>query len=195
VGFVLVVGFAAGPFRTNCYLLAAGTDRRCVVVDPGQDAREGVRKALREHGLTPEGVLATHGHADHVATAGELAAEHGVPVWIHPGDAELLGAPARDLADGDTLRLAGLEIDIVHTPGHTPGSVIFRLGTDEGGRVVLSGDTLFAGSVGRGDQRVLAASLRDKLMTLPDDTVVLPGHGQPTTIGRERPLVTGAAAR
>ncbi|NKQ52778.1 MBL fold metallo-hydrolase [Amycolatopsis sp. K13G38] len=195
---MLVVGFAAGPLRTNCYLLATGTDTRCVVVDPGQDAREGVRKALREHGLTPEGVLATHGHADHVASAAELAAEHGVAVWIHPGDRELLDASARDLADGDTLELAGLDIAVDHTPGHTPGSVIFRLRTAEGGRIALTGDTLFAGSIGRGDQRVLAESLRGKLLTLPDDTVVLPGHGQASTIGRERagnPLLAGMSAR
>lgn len=192
---MLVVGFAAGAFRANCYLLAAGPDQGCVVVDPGQQAGAGVRKALREHGLTPEAVLATHGHPDHVGSAAELADEYGIPVWIHPDDHDLLGAAARELT-GEVLGLAGLAIAVDHTPGHTPGSVIFRLDTPEGGRVALTGDTLFAGSVGRGDQQAIAGSVRDALLPLPDDTVVLPGHGRPTTIGRERtsnPFLTGSA--
>jgi hydroxyacylglutathione hydrolase len=192
---VLVVGFATGAFQANCYLLAAGENRRCVIVDPGDEAVEPVEKALREHGLTPDAVLATHGHPDHVASAAALAQGHGIPVWLHPDDRELVETPTRALGL-DALDLAGLLIEVDPVPGHTPGSVVFRLQSDEGGRLALTGDTLFAGSIGRGEQEVLRESLRDKLLTLPDDTVVLPGHGRPTTIGQERasnPFLSGAA--
>ncbi|GAB2969638.1 MBL fold metallo-hydrolase [Amycolatopsis acidiphila] len=189
---MLVVGFAAGAFRANCYLLASAAGARCVVVDPGQDAVAPVEKALGEHGLTPEAVLVTHGHADHADSAGALADTYGIPVWLHPADDALVPIPTCDLAD-TTLELAGLEVRVEHTPGHTPGSVVFRLDTPEGGRLVLTGDTVFAGSVGRGDQQQLAASVRDTLLPLADDTVLLPGHGGATTIGRERAFLAGGA--
>ncbi|HVV13382.1 MBL fold metallo-hydrolase [Amycolatopsis sp.] len=182
---MLVVGFATGAFKANCYLLATGAGRGCVVVDPGEGAGRQVGRALAEHDLTPEVIMATHGHPDHVASAGELAREHDIPMWIHPGDAEMLDIPAEPLTAGKRI-FAGLELTVDPVPGHTPGSVVLRLGTPEGGRLALTGDTLFAGSVGRGDQGLLAESLRDKLLPLPDETVVLPGHGQPSTIGRER---------
>lgn len=189
---MLVVGFAAGAFRANCYLLALEPGGRCVIVDPGQDAVTPVEKALGEHDLTPEAVLVTHGHPDHVESAAALAETHDLPVWLHPADRELVSVPTCDLAEM-TLELAGLGVGVEHTPGHTPGSVIFRLDTPEGGRLVLTGDTVFAGSVGRGDQELLAGSVRDKLLPLPDDTVVLPGHGGATTIGRERAFLAGEA--
>lgn len=189
---MLVVGFATGAFRANCYLLAPGAGAGCVVVDPGQEAVGPVEKALAEHGLTPEAVLVTHGHADHAASAGALAAAHRVPVWLHPADRPLVSISTCDLA-GATLELAGLGIRVAHTPGHTPGSVVFRLETPEGGQLVLTGDTVFAGSVGRGNQEQLAASVRETLLPLADDTVLLPGHGGATTIGRERAFLTGGA--
>ncbi|TNC22220.1 MBL fold metallo-hydrolase [Amycolatopsis alkalitolerans] len=185
---MLVVGFAAGVLRANCYLLAPAAGSRCIIVDPGQDALAGVEKALGEHDLTPVAVLVTHGHADHAESAGTF----GLPVWLHPGDRDLVPISTCDLAE-TTLELAGLAVHAWHTPGHTPGSMIFRLDTHEGGRVVLTGDTVFAGSVGRGDRETLAASVRDKLLPLPDDTVVLPGHGNATTIGRERAFLSGQA--
>lgn len=209
---MLVVGFPAGDLAANCYLIAAGPGRECVVVDPGEGAGDGVARALREHDLTPAAVLATHGHHDHVATAALLAGEHSVAVHIRQEDRHLLTDPAagpgrRDPATAITvtspeppsvellregpLELAGLRIEVLHTPGHTPGSVIFGFRSDEGGRLALTGDTLFAGSVGRtdlpgGDPVALAESLRTTVLALPDDTVVLPGHGGSTTIGRER---------
>lgn len=191
---MLVVGFATGAFGANCYLLAPGTGAGCVIVDAGQDAAEPVRKALAEHDLTPVAVLATHGHPDHVEDAGVLAAEYEVPVRLHPADAAGVPAPTCDLTAGP-LRLAGLAIDVRHTPGHTPGSVVFALDTPEGGHLVLTGDTVFAGSVGRGDQQRLAASVREQVLPLPDETVVLPGHGGTTTIGRERRALAGEAVR
>ncbi|MBK1788099.1 MBL fold metallo-hydrolase [Prauserella cavernicola] len=208
---MLVVGFAAGAFQANCYVLATGAGGDCVIVDPGEGAREHVDEALREHGLTPAAVLATHGHFDHVHSAAEIADAHGVAVWIRPEDRVLLSDPLKGLGPElaaafasvslteprlvrelgtDPLELAGMRVELVHTPGHTPGSVVFRLDTDEGGRIALTGDTLFAGSIGRtdlpgGDSREIASSLRT-LLACSDDTVVLPGHGPTTTIGRER---------
>jgi glyoxylase-like metal-dependent hydrolase (beta-lactamase superfamily II) len=189
---LLVVGFATGAYQANCYLLATGPGAGCVIVDPGEGVVGALDAALREHALTPAAILATHGHFDHVASATEVAEEHGVTVRMHPADAGLLGESVHcvPLAE-ETLTLAGLEITVEAAPGHTPGSVVFRLGSAEGGLLAITGDTLFAGSIGRtdregGDAEDLARSLRSKVLTLPDETVVLPGHGPATTIGRER---------
>jgi hydroxyacylglutathione hydrolase len=223
---VLVVGFPTGALQANCYLLAAGEGEACVVVDPGQDAVEPIADALRKHRLSPVAVLLTHGHFDHAFSVTPVCDGNDVPAWIHPDDRGMLSDPlrgvsaetaaffggrlemrepheVRELSDGVTLDLAGLELLVDHTPGHTGGSVMFRAGTEEGGRLVLSGDTLFAGSIGRtdlpgGDHSAMLDSLRDKVLTLPDDTVVLPGHGGTTTIGRERagnPFLLGLGDR
>jgi hydroxyacylglutathione hydrolase len=211
---VLVAGFPAGSFQTNCYVVAAGAGAACVVVDPGQDAVEPLDALLAEHRLTPVAVLLTHGHFDHTFSVAPVCDGHDVPAWIHPDDRVMLADPlkgmstearaffggrmelrepreVRELADGASLELAGLTLRVDHTPGHTRGSVVFSTPTEEGVEVVLAGDTLFAGSIGRtdlpgGDHAQMLASLRDKLLTRADDTVVLPGHGPTTTVGRER---------
>jgi glyoxylase-like metal-dependent hydrolase (beta-lactamase superfamily II) len=211
---VLVIGFPTGALQANCYLLATGAGEACVVVDPGQDAAEPVERAMREHRLSPVAVLLTHGHFDHSFSVAPVCDGHDIPAWIHPDDQDLLSDPlkgisaesaaffggqlemrepkqVRALTDGAELDLAGLKMTVDHTPGHTGGSVMFRAGAEEGGRLVLSGDTLFAGSIGRtdlpgGNHRSMLTSLRRKVLTLQDDTVVLPGHGPTTTIGRER---------
>lgn len=211
---MLVVGFPTGAYQANCYLLAAGPGEPCVIVDPGQDAVEPITQALREHRLSPVAALLTHGHFDHAFSVAPICDGNDLPAWIHPADRVLLSDPlhgigrqeaaffggrlemrepreVRELTDGVELDLAGLTLTVDHSPGHTGGSVLFRTGTDEGGRLLLSGDTLFAGSVGRtdlpgGDTRQLVDSLRHKVLPLPDDTVVLPGHGPTTTIGQER---------
>ncbi|HEV7908424.1 MAG TPA: MBL fold metallo-hydrolase [Pseudonocardiaceae bacterium] len=211
---MLVIGFPTGALQANCYLLASGEGEACVVVDPGQDAVEPIADALRKHRLSPVAVLLTHGHFDHAFSVAPVCDGNDIPAWIHPDDKLLLSDPlagisnesreffggsltmrepkqVRELADGSELDLAGLRMTVDHTPGHTGGSVMFRAGTEEGGRLVLSGDTLFAGSIGRtdlpgGNTESMLASLRDKVLTLQDDTVVLPGHGPTTTIGRER---------
>ncbi|RZQ65561.1 MBL fold metallo-hydrolase [Amycolatopsis suaedae] len=219
---MLVVGFAAGGLQANCYLIGTGPGGECLVVDPGEGAADGVEAALREHDLRPAAVLATHGHFDHVLSAATIADAHGVRTWIHPADRHLLTDPlaalgpelaaavgeldmagpaaVADLEEG-RLELAGLTVTVDHTPGHTPGSVVFRLDTDEGGHVALTGDTLFAGSVGRtdlpgGSVHELESSLRTAVLPLDDATVVLPGHGPATTVGRERsanPFLRGLA--
>jgi glyoxylase-like metal-dependent hydrolase (beta-lactamase superfamily II) len=211
---VLVIGFPTGALQANCFVLATGAGGACVVVDPGQDAVEPVTEALREHRLSPVAVLLTHGHFDHTFSVAPVCDGNDIPAWIHPDDREMLADPlkgisaesraffggnlemrepreVRELTDGAELDLAGLRLTVDHTPGHTGGSVMFRAGTEEGGRLVLSGDTLFAGSIGRtdlpgGNHREMLTSLRTKVLTLADDTVVLPGHGPTTTIGRER---------
>jgi glyoxylase-like metal-dependent hydrolase (beta-lactamase superfamily II) len=198
---LLVVGFPSGAFQANCYLLAPGVGAECVIIDPGQNAAGRIEDAVREHRLNPVGILATHGHFDHVASTGVVAKATGAAIRIHPADVDLLddGATPVPLDEG-VLELGGLSITVEHTPGHTPGSVIFRLETAEGGRLVVTGDTLLAGSVGRtdragGNARQIAHSLRTNLLALPDDTVVLPGHGPSTTIGQERmanPFLIGA---
>ncbi|MBB4967188.1 MBL fold metallo-hydrolase [Saccharothrix violaceirubra] len=211
---MLVLGFPTGSLQANCFLLATGKGGACVIVDPGQDAEEPIADALREHRLSPVAVLLTHGHFDHCFSVAPVCDGNDVAAYVHPADRDLLSDPlkgisaqsraffggnlemrepreVRPLSDGAVLDLAGLTLTVDHTPGHTGGSVMFRAGTEEGGRLVLSGDTLFAGSIGRtdlpgGDHREMLASLRTKVLTLPDDTVVLPGHGPTTTIGRER---------
>jgi hydroxyacylglutathione hydrolase len=213
-GGVLVAGFPAGSFQTNCYVMAAGPGEACVVVDPGQEAVEPLDALLAEHRLTPVAVLLTHGHFDHTYSVAPVCDGHDVPAWIHPDDREMLADPlkglsaeasaffggrmelrepreVRELTDGVALELAGLTLRVDHTPGHTRGSMVFSTPTEEGVEVVLAGDTLFAGSIGRtdlpgGDHTQMLASLRDKLLTRHDDTVVLPGHGPTTTVGRER---------
>lgn len=210
---MLVVGFPAGAFQANCYLLAAEAGQDCVIVDPGQDAERGIDEALREYRLNPVGVLATHGHFDHVYAAQSVADAHTVPVYIQPADRDLLSDPLKGLGPQlaamfggqvqmreprevvelteEKLKVAGLELTVDHAPGHTPGSVIYRVSTEEGGQIAFTGDVLFPGSIGRtdlpgGDHAVMLQTLREKVLTLDDDTVVLPGHMGDTTIGKER---------
>src|SRR5262249_35544806 len=150
---VLVAGFPAGALQANCYLLAQAAEHECVIVDPGQDALDTLAEQLDEHQLTPVAVLLTHGHFDHVFDAKPVCDQSGVPAYVHQADRHLLSAPlagisresaaffggnleltepedVRALADGEVLDLAGLEITVVHTPGHTGGSVFYQLGPD-----------------------------------------------------------------
>ncbi|MDF3048659.1 MAG: beta-lactamase domain protein [Pseudonocardia sp.] len=210
---MLVAGFPAGSFQTNCYVVAAGPGEPCLVVDPGIDAVEPLEAVLTEHRVTPVAALLTHGHLDHTFSVVPVCDGHDVPAFIHPADRVLLADPlramspemgrlfgdlvmrepreVRTLADGAAVELAGLALRVDHTPGHTPGSVVFSTRTDADEEIILAGDTLFAGSIGRtdlpgGDPEQMMRSLRDKLMTRDDGTYVLPGHGPATTIGRER---------
>jgi glyoxylase-like metal-dependent hydrolase (beta-lactamase superfamily II) len=213
---VLVVGFPTGLFAANCYVVAASAGEQCVVIDPGQDAVPDLTEALREHGLRPAAVLVTHGHIDHMWSVLPVCGAHDVAAYIHVDDRDRLADPVRtlspdlvaalgvagltfgepadvrELTDGAHLDIAGLTITADHTPGHTQGSVVFRLpdGGPDGEGLMFSGDLLFAGSIGRtdnagGDDEAMRASLA-RVLTLPDETVVLPGHGPSTTIGRER---------
>jgi hydroxyacylglutathione hydrolase len=211
---MLVTGFPAGSFQTNCWLVATGPGSEALVVDPGQDALPGIAELCARHRLKPVAALLTHGHLDHMWTVAPLAGAHGIPAFIHPADRHLLADPlagfapetraafgwlhlqepddVRELADGQVLELAGLRVTVDHTPGHTAGHVTFRLpaAPSEPPRL-LAGDLVFAGSIGRtdlpgGSMREMLASLATRFLTLPDETLVLPGHGPETTIGRER---------
>ncbi len=215
---MLVAGFPADAFGTNCYVVATAPGEQCVVVDPGIGVVDRLDAVLAEHRLHPVAVLLTHGHLDHTFSAAPVCGARGIPAYVHPDDRELLADPAKALsmdltqlfggrlpyaepedvallADGATLSLAGLEITVDHAPGHTGGSVLFRMpgaGSPwEAEQLCLSGDVLFAGSIGRtdlpgGSMPRMLDSLREKILSLADDTVVLPGHGPATTIGRER---------
>ena len=206
-----VRSFVVSPFAENTYVLSAGGE--AALVDPGTATREErrlVEDYLEAEGLTVRHLLLTHGHLDHVFGCAHFArtlggaAEHGG--WqMHPADGPLLQnaavqgetfgvrvdpppPAAHDLADGDTLAVGGVALRVVHVPGHSPGSVAFY---DEAGGQLVGGDVLFQGSIGRtdlwqGDLDTLLASIRDRVLTLPDDTAVHSGHGPATTVGAER---------
>jgi hydroxyacylglutathione hydrolase len=226
---VLVVGFPAGPWGTNCYVVAPGAGEQCLIVDPGKDSVDGIEEAVREHGLSPVAVLLTHGHIDHVWSVVPVCGARGIPAYLHPDDRGMLTDPmsgiseqtrqalasmtndrlpasepddVRPLTDGLVLEVAGLSLVVEHAPGHTRGSVMFRREGELGvPPLLLSGDVLFEGSIGRtdlpgGDHAAMLRSLSTKVLPLADDTVVLPGHGETTTVGRERvanPYLTALA--
>ena len=201
----------------NCYVLAKGAGADAIIVDPGQRAMGPLRQILDDNHLTPAAVLLTHGHIDHIWSAQKVADMYGCPAYIHPEDRFMLTDPIKDFGlglmgglarsafgalfrepqqvieldrDGDKVDVGDVTVTVDHTPGHTRGSVVFRI-SDGPEEVVFSGDTLFRGSVGRtdlpgGSGRDLLGSIVTKLLVLDDDTVVLPGHGDKTTIGFER---------
>ncbi|KQY60671.1 hydrolase [Aeromicrobium sp. Root495] len=220
---MLLTSFPAGPLQANCYAVAREAGAGCALVDPGMDAMDGVHAVVAEHDLRVEAVLITHGHFDHMWNAQDVAREYGCPVWIHPADRHLLSDPmaaisgpsaamlraqfglenipeftepadVRDAVDGAVIEVDGLSITVDHVPGHTPGTVYYRVdydGPEPVSQVMFSGDFLFAGSIGRtdltgGSHPEMLHSLRERVLPLADDVVVLPGHGGQTTIGRER---------
>ncbi|WP_328753227.1 MBL fold metallo-hydrolase [Geomesophilobacter sediminis] len=193
-----------GPLGVNCFILADADSKEGVVVDPGEDAGVILAK-VKELGLTIKYVINTHGHFDHVGANSAVIEATGAPLLIHEMDAVLLGkasrsaanyglrvqdspAPAGFLTDGQKIEFGKYTIEVRHTPGHTQGGCSLYLADQN---LVITGDTLFLYSVGRtdlpgGSHATLIASIREKLLTLPDETVVWPGHGPSSTIGAER---------
>ncbi|HEY3507301.1 MAG TPA: MBL fold metallo-hydrolase [Actinocatenispora sp.] len=230
---MLVAGFPATVFGTNCYVVAPDTGEECVVVDPGIGVADRLAEIVAEYRLRPVAVLLTHGHIDHTYSVVPVCGARGIPAYVHSDDRKMLADPADglspelaaalrqlpgglvptepddvvELTDGASVALAGLEFAVDHAPGHTGGSVMFRLpggvrraGAElppertelvEASEVCFTGDVLFAGSVGRvdlpgGSAEQMADSLRRRVLPLADGVAVLPGHGPHTTIGRER---------
>lgn len=200
----MVKALTFNPLETNCYLIA-DNDGAVAVVDPGcYGDKEAAALEEALDGLRPEAILLTHGHPDHVYGVARLARKYGIPVMLSADDkyimercgtlASMFGLHDVDLgfttvpvSDGDLVKVGRLELRAMATPGHTPGGVSWYCASE---KVVFSGDSLFAGSIGRtdmpgGDYDFLMDSILHKLMTLPEDTLVLPGHGPETTIGRE----------
>jgi hydroxyacylglutathione hydrolase len=200
-----------GAFAENAYILADRDAGAAVLIDPGEEAELFLRRLATER-LTLAAVWLTHAHVDHILGVGRVLQAHAVPLHLHPADRFLYDrlpeqaaafglaappppSPDHALADGQRLTVGGLTLEVLHVPGHTPGHVAFV-----GHGLALVGDVLFAGSIGRtdlpgGDTGTLLASIRERLLPLPDETIVYPGHGPGTTIGQERrtnPFVTGA---
>ena len=195
------------PFMENTWLLHHGDGTPCILVDPGfQPAR--IISHLERRKLIPEIILLTHGHADHIAGNQALRKRWpNLPILIGEGDANMLADPVANLSglggvaitsppadqllhEGERVTAAGLEFEVREIPGHSPGHIVYVLNLAPA-PLVLGGDVLFQGSIGRcdfpgGDQELLLRGIRTKLFTLPDETTVLPGHGDPTTVGEER---------
>lgn len=199
-----LIALPLGPLETNCYLVIDDASHEAVIVDPGADAGR-IQEALAAEGARASAIWLTHAHFDHVGAIADLHEAEPRPVLLHPDDQRLYDhatvqaaayglmvrspeAPTSPLAHGQTVRVGSHTARCLHTPGHAPGHVAFWF--EEAG-VVVAGDALFRGSIGRtdiafADHDTLLRSIREQLLPLPDDTVVYPGHGPATTIGAER---------
>jgi len=189
---------AVGELQVNCYILADETTKEAVVIDPGADP-DGIKECIAKNKLKPLFIVNTHGHADHIAANKFL----NLPIWIHELEKDFLIdpsknmsaffgidilslEPARLLKDGDEISVGSLKITVLHTPGHTPGSISLKVDN-----IIFTGDALFCEGIGRtdfsyGSEKGLLNSIRNKILTLPDETIVYPGHGPASTIGHEK---------
>ncbi len=196
--------FPVGPLQCNCSVIGDETTHEGMVIDPGDDI-EDVLAIIHKHNLRVKQIVITHAHIDHIGGAMKLKAATGAPILLNQNDQALLKimdvqagwigvAPPgviqvdQNLADADTLATGTLKASVMHTPGHTEGSICLYFPAEQ---KLIAGDTLFAGSIGRtdlpgGSFPKIIASLHEKVLTLPDETVVVPGHGPLTTIGNER---------
>jgi hydroxyacylglutathione hydrolase len=202
---IKIATLIVGPVSCNCGIVACSVTGEAAIIDPGGNA-DGILAEVKAMGVTVKWLLHTHAHFDHILATGEMAEATGAAILLHqndralyenlPGQGRLFGflakrppAPTQWLAGGETIAIGELSVQVLHTPGHTPGSVGYYFGPTYA--LLFSGDTLFAESVGRtdlpgGSYDELAASIRTKLYALPEETRVIPGHGSQTTIGHER---------
>lgn len=195
--------YVLGPVMTNCYFAINEDTKETIIIDPADKAEVLIQKINKET-LKPVAVLLTHGHFDHILAASEIAVNFHIPIYASKEEKELLETPSLNLSvslgknisltpttllnDKDIIKLAGTEVNVIHTPGHTSGGICYLF---KESKILFSGDTLFEGTVGRadlptGNLNTLLDSVNHKLMTLPDDTTVFPGHGESTTVGHER---------
>jgi glyoxylase-like metal-dependent hydrolase (beta-lactamase superfamily II) len=195
---MIIKSIVVGPNEANCYILGCDRTKEAVIIDPGSETAR-IKDAIRQAGVLPRFIVNTHGHADHIAANRELA----LPVMIHRLDSEYLKSPYKNMSvffgfwvtspmperlleDGDRIKIGDLVLEVIHTPGHTPGSICLRADS-----VVFTGDTLFAGGVGRTDlvgssEKALFDSIKKRLLVLGDDVTIYPGHGPASTIGEEK---------
>lgn len=187
-----------GPNQTNCYILGCDDTKEAVIIDPGADTDE-IKRAVKRSGVSPRFIINTHGHADHIASNKDFK----LPIYIHKLDADFLTNPRKNMSlffgflitsppagrlldGGEKIGIGKLALEIIHTPGHTPGGICIKTG-----KIVFTGDTLFKDGVGRTDlvgssERDLFDSIKNKLLVFNDDTVIYPGHGPSSTIGKEK---------
>ncbi len=190
-----------GSFAANCYIAACSQTMEGVIIDPGAEGQQ-ILRVVEDEEIKVKYIINTHGHIDHVSANAEIKKTTGAPVLLHAGDKDLWRKPHASLSffagqielppadhyleDGEVLEVGNMRLEIIHTPGHTQGCIAIK-----SEKLLFSGDTLFAGSIGRtdlpgGSYRQIIASIKEKLMVLPDALLVYPGHGPVTTIGEER---------
>jgi len=204
---MIIEHLAVGLFQCNCMIIGDETTKEAIVVDPGDEV-DRIIGVLDKHGLKAKYLIHTHAHLDHVGGTGALHAATGAEVALHPDDlylynnveqqARMMGIKVshpcpldHHLKDDDTFAAGGIEVGVLHTPGHTPGSCCFLMPQAGEQSILFAGDTLFMGSIGRtdlpgGSYPTIINSIHTRLLTLDDETVVVPGHGPATTIHRER---------
>lgn len=197
-----IIKIVAGAFSVNCYIIYSETTKEGIVVDPGGDT-DRIIKAIDDNKIIIKKIILTHGHGDHIGAVSELKNKYDIPVSIHENDLIMaqdaninlsymmpMGAthitPDEVLKDGDMIEVGDMMIEVIHTPGHTPGCISLKVG-----KHLFTGDTLFKGSIGRtdlpnGDFDQIITSIRERLLVLEDDTIVLPGHGESSTIFYEK---------
>ena len=211
---MLIASFIAPIAAANCWIIAAGAGQECIVIDPGgPDVTLQISQICQGHGLKPVATFITHGHIDHTFSVLPTCQGYDIPAYIHSEDRILLTHPeralhplfaatlegstftepsdVRELRNGDLLQFLGMKIKAIHAPGHTRGSMLFYFSDDTGDEALITGDVLFAGSIGRTDQptgssKDMENTLRTKIWPLPEGLRVLPGHGRETTIGYEK---------
>lgn len=192
-----------GELAVNCYILAKGQNSSAIIIDPGEDEKK-IRRILDKFGLKPGIIINTHGHIDHIGCDDKFAA----PIYVHELDAPLLrnaelnlsnflgggfsvtSAEVRVLRDKDIIEFEGISLEVIHTPGHTPGGICLLMKKPQD-KILFTGDSLFYRSIGRtdfpgADERKLIGAIKEKIFTLADDTEIFPGHGPSSTIGKEK---------